>query len=285
MFYSPLRYPGGKQKLAKFISQICIDNNTRGHYVEPYAGGASVALHLLLEGKVNHVTINDYDRALYAFWWCVLNRTNQLCKLIELTPVTVDKWREMKEVQLRKNKARLMELGFSTLFLNRTNRSGILNAGIIGGYAQKGEYKIDCRFNKSEIISRIKLIAKHKKNISVTNMDAVKLIEHIGQSSNNDDTIFYFDPPYYLKGPRLYLNSYQHDDHIEVSEKIKSIKQIRWIVSYDNHPEIKKMYNWVAKEQAIDFNIQHSAYENRKGKEVVFLSENIKPDFSLLNNL
>lgn len=286
MFYSPLRYPGGKQRLAKFIGQICVSNGSRGHYVEPYAGGASVALYLLLEKKVDSITINDFDRSLYAFWWAVLNRTKQLCELIETTPVTVETWRKMKEVQLVKAKTPLLQLGFSTLFLNRTNRSGILNAGIIGGYSQDGNYKIDCRFNKEEIISRIKTIAKHKKQISLTHLDAIDLIDYICESSNDDSTIFYFDPPYYLKGPQLYLNSYKHDDHVEVSKKIKSIRNIRWIVSYDNHPAIKSMYSWVKGERAVDFNIQHSAYENRKGKEVIFLSSNIKKaDYSLLNNL
>ena len=74
-FYSPLRYPGGKNKLSAFIAKICIDNNINGHYVEPYSGGASVALFLLLEGFVNKITINDKDRAIYAFWYCVLNKT------------------------------------------------------------------------------------------------------------------------------------------------------------------------------------------------------------------
>ena len=83
MFYSPLRYPGGKNKLSKFISKICIDNNINGHYVEPYAGGASVALHLLIENRIKKITINDYDRSIYAFWHSVLWDTNKLCGLIE----------------------------------------------------------------------------------------------------------------------------------------------------------------------------------------------------------
>jgi DNA adenine methylase len=286
MFYSPLRYPGGKQKLAKFIGQICVDSNTKGHYVEPYAGGASVALYLLLEKKVEHITINDYDRSLYAFWWTVLNRTKQLCELIESTPITVEVWKEMKMIQAKKDKASLLMLGFSTLFLNRTNRSGILNGGIIGGYEQKGGYKIDCRFNKSEIIQRIKTIAAHKKHITLTNLDALVLIDEICRTSNNRDTVFYFDPPYYLKGPGLYLNSYKHNDHLSVSKKIQSISKIKWIVSYDNHPAIREMYNWVLKDKTIDFSIQHSAYQNRKGKEVVFLSETISvANVELLNNL
>jgi len=283
MFYSPLRYPGGKSKLSKFFEKICIDNRISGHYVEPYAGGASVALYLLLEKKVQKITINDFDKSLYAFWWSVLNKTSELCSFIENTDITMINWKKMKKVQQKKETASLLELGFSTLFLNRTNRSGIINAGVIGGLDQKGNYKMDCRFNKEDIIKKIKLIAKHKKQIKLHNLDAVDLIKRIKKESNNKNTILYFDPPYFLKGPCLYMNSYKKDDHIKVSEEIKKIKNIRWVVSYDNHSEIKNIYRWVEKRKKIEFNVQHSAYTTRIGKEILFFSKNLqKINFSLI---
>jgi DNA adenine methylase len=274
MFYSPLRYPGGKNRLARFIANICIDNNINGHYVEPYAGGASVALHLLIEGKVKKITINDYDRSIYAFWHSVLNNTNKLCRLIEETDVSIENWKKAKETQKNKNKVGLLQLGFSTFFLNRTNRSGIINAGVIGGLEQKGKYKIDCRFNKSELIKRIKLIAKHKKNIKLYKKDALKLVEKIKQESNNTNTIFYFDPPYYLKGPGLYKNSYKDIDHQKVSREIKKIKKIHWIISYDNHSRIKDLYKFV--KNKFEFNLTHMAFSSRQGKEIIFLDHNLK---------
>lgn len=275
MFYSPLRYPGGKNKLAKFVSQICETNNICGHYVEPYAGGASVALHLLMEGRVSKITINDYDRSVYAFWYTVLKKTDRLCELIEKTEVSVENWQNMKEIQKNKENVNLLDLGFSTFFLNRTNRSGILDGGIIGGYEQKGEYKIDCRFNKEELIKRIKEIAKHKKNINLYNLDAIDLIKKIKKESNNKKTIFYFDPPYYLKGSLLYLNSYDDNGHIEVAKEIQKIKNIHWIVSYDNTPEIEQIYNWVNNDRKIKYSFNHSAYSAREGKEILFFSEKL----------
>lgn len=276
MFYSPLRYPGGKNKLAQFIDKICVDNNISGHYVEPYAGGASVALYLLLEKRVQKITINDFDRSLYAFWWAVLNRTEALCKMIETTDITVDVWQEMKQVQKNKKNAPLLELGFSTLFLNRTNRSGILNGGIIGGLSQKGDYMIDCRFNKAAIIKRIKLIANHKNKIQLYNLDALELIRIVNKESSNKNTILYFDPPYFLKGPKLYMNSYKEDDHEKVASAIKDINDLHWIVSYDNNSKIKKMYKWVGKNKTLELNIQHSAHTTRLGKEILFFSKTLK---------
>lgn len=279
MFYSPLRYPGGKNKLAKFISNICVDNEINGHYVEPYAGGASVALYLLLEGRVKKITINDLDRSIYAFWWSVLNRTDELCELIEKTDVTVKTWRTMKEVQNNKDASSLLDLGFSTFFLNRTNYSGIINAWPIGGLGQKGKYKIDCRFNKQELINRIRNIAEHKNNINLCNDDALDLIDRVKKDSKNSNTILYLDPPYYLKGPSLYMNFYKDGDHHDIANKVKEIKNIHWIVSYDNQEEIKKLYNWIDNERKIEFNVQHYAYKTKKAKEILLLS----PTFENVN--
>lgn len=273
MFYSPLRYPGGKKKLAKFIAQICIDHNIHGHYVEPYAGGASVALYLLLEGKVSNITINDYDRSIYAFWYSVLNHTDRLCELIENIDVNIENWQKMKEIQKNKKKADILELGFSTFFLNRTNRSGIINAGVIGGIKQEGKYKLNCRFNKEDLIRRIRFIATHKKNIKLYKKDALNLIKKIKSESNNN-TIFYFDPPYYLKGPSLYKNSYTSEDHKKVSEEIKKIKTIHWIVSYDNTSKIKKLYKFA--KNSFEFDLTHTAFCTKKGKEILFFDSKLQ---------
>lgn len=283
MLYSPLRYPGGKNKLSAFIAKICIDNDVNGHYVEPYSGGASVALFLLFEGFVKKITINDKDRSIYAFWYCVLNKTNELCELIENTDITPQEWRIQREIQSNKKKASLLELGFSTFFLNRTNRSGIINAGIIGGVKQDGEYLMDCRFNKSELIDRIRRIAKRKKDITLYKKDAVKLIDKIQSAANHDNTVFYFDPPYYLKASSLYMNHYRDSNHKIVSDKIKAIQNIKWIVSYDNVPQIQALYKECDKKE---FSFKHTAYESRLGQEILFFSPNLRqPELELWDPL
>lgn len=273
MFYSPLRYPGGKNKLSVFIAKICIDNKINGHYVEPYSGGASVALFLLLEGFVKKITINDKDRSIYAFWHSVLNKTNELCSLIEEAEITIEEWKRQKEIQTNKKTADLLSLGFSTFYLNRTNRSGIINAGVMGGIDQTGNYLMDCRFNKSDLIERIKKIASRKNDIRLYKKDAVELIDKIQEESTNENTIFYFDPPYYLKASTLYMNHYQDEHHKIVSDKIKGIRNIKWIVSYDNVPEIQKLYTKYSKKE---FSFNHSAYKARQGQEILFFSRRLK---------
>lgn len=273
MFYSPLRYPGGKNRLSAFLAKICIDNKIHGHYVEPYAGGASVALFLLLEGYVSKITINDKDRSIYAFWYSVKNNSTKLCELIDKTEITVENWHKQKEIQKQKEEVDLLTLGFSTLFLNRTNRSGIIKGGVIGGIKQDGDYKIDCRFNKEEIKHRIKFIAKYGTNIEVYNDDAIHLIDKIQMESINKGTIFYFDPPYYLKADQLYMNHYMDEHHKGVSDKIKSINNIHWVVSYDDNINIEKLYlNLPTKK----YSFNHSAGISKSGKEIMFFSPYLK---------
>lgn len=273
-FYSPLRYPGGKNKLAKFIAQICIQNKINGHYVEPYAGGASVAIHLLVNGYVKEITINDFDRSIFAFWHSVLTETSKFCKMIEDAELTIDNWRRQRRIQFNKESTDLLDLGFSTFFLNRTNRSGIISGGVIGGINQDGNYKIGCRFNKDELIDRIRFIAIHKKSINLHNLDALELITKITTQTKSKNMIFYFDPPYFLKGQSLYMNSYEPQDHEKVSKRILKIKNARWIVSYDNVPQIQALYNSsdVSKR---DYTFTHTAFEPREGKEVLFFSKNL----------
>lgn len=268
-FYSPLRYPWGKNKLAKFLAKICTNNKISGHYVEPYAWGASVALFLLMEKYVKQITINDKDLAIYAFWYSILHDTKNLIKKIRETEITIENWRVQKDIQRQKESASLLDLGFSTFFLNRTNISGIINAGPIWWIHQNGKYKLSCRYNKEDLIKRIQLIAKYKKHITLENLDALDLIKKIKKTKN---TIFYFDPPYYLKWQSLYLNAYSSGDHKKVADEIRKIKNVKRIVSYDNTPEITELYDGFSK---IEYSFKHTAYRAKEGLEVLFFSNNL----------
>ncbi len=281
MIYSPLRYPGGKNKVSKFIQDEVFNVNDLkgGVYVEPYAGGASVALNLLIEKKVSKIIINDYDRSVYAFWYSVLNDTDAFCEKIKKAPITIKNWKKQKEVQKHKKQASLFDLGFSTFFLNRTNRSGVISAGPIGGLNQKDKWKINARFNKKNLIERIRLIAQHKNNIKIYQLDAVKLIEKISKKLP-DKTLIYFDPPYYVKGQKLYVNFYTHEDHILVANAVKDINGPKWIVSYDN---VKPIANLYTKYRKRVYDLPYSVINGTTGKEVMFFSKNLKINSKFLS--
>lgn len=272
---SPLRYPGGKAKIVDFIKQVVKDNGLLdGVYVEPYAGGAAVALSLLVDEYVSRIIINDKDRSIYAFWHSVLYNTDRLCQLIEETPVNMETWRVQRELQSPENKETtdLLTLGFSTFFMNRTNRSGIIKAGVIGGFDQTGNYKIDARYRKEDLIARIRRIASYSDRIELHHEDAVDLINHIVQTAPQN-TILYLDPPYYKKGMGLYMNYYDDADHEKIRDVITQVDRLRWIVSYDNSPFIKSLYESFRSQE---FYLNYSANNNGKGTEVIFFSDNCK---------
>lgn len=270
-FTSPLRYPGGKGMLANFTKVIVTCNDVAdGHYVEVYAGGASIAWSLLFEEYVQHVHINDWNLQLFSFWSSVLNETESLCQLIQDTPITMEEWYRQKSVQSHPESHTTLELGFSTFYLNRTNRSGILNGGVIGGKSQQGTYKLDARFNKTDLIARIQRVARYSSRISLYRQDALQFLKHeLPQIPQN--SFIYLDPPYYVKGKGLYENHYQHKDHVEIAEQIKKIIQ-PWMVSYDNVPEIVELYRSY---RSLEYGLSYSAQERYVGSEIIFFSNGL----------
>ncbi len=272
-FYSPLRYPGGKGKLVNYFKELMEINSLKGAvYVEPYVGGASVALSLLIDGYASKVIINDIDRSICAFWYSVLNYTDELCSLIEKTPVNIQVWNKQKQIQKNKNKQDLLTLGFSTFFLNRTNRSGILNAGAIGGLKQKGKWKINARYNKKELINRIEKISSYRDKIKLYGMDAVNLIKMLKRKLPSK-TLIYLDPPYYNKGKELYLNYYLDDDHKKIAKRINKTKKQKWIITYDDAELIKSLYE---KNKVRDYSLPYSAGKTKRGNELMIFSNNLK---------
>jgi DNA adenine methylase len=272
MHYSPLRYPGGKNKISQFVNRIIeVNGLIGGTYVEPYAGGASLAISLLIEKKVSQIIINDYDRSIYAFWFCVLHDTKNFCDKIKKTPITMKVWHEQRKIQDDKKKVDLLNLGFSTFYLNRTNHSGIISGGPIGGYEQTGAWKIDARFNKKVLIEKIELIALNKKHIKLYNLDAILLIKKLSPKLN-DTALIYFDPPYYVKGKDLYVNHYTDRDHVLVAKTVENITDPRWIVSYDNVEQITRLY---PNSRRIMYDLKYSLVNGTTGKEVMFFSDNM----------
>jgi len=244
----------------------------RGHYAEPYAGGCGLALSLLYGGQASDIHVNDLDRSIWAFWYCVLNETEELVKLVEQTPITIEEWFRQREIQRSPRGADVLELGFSTFFLNRTNRSGVIKgAGVIGGLLQKGNYKIDCRFNRNELARRIRRVAKYKSRIHLTNLDAIPFIRESDRKLP-DDTFYCIDPPYFMKGSSLYTNSYDTGEHAKVAKAILKVRH-KWIVTYDYAEEIRALYS---ERRQFIFDISYSIQTKRVGTELLIASKGLR---------
>lgn len=271
---TPLRYPGGKSQLFKKISMIIMHNELIGcKYVEPFAGGSGLALKLLFEGIVKSIVLNDIDYNVYCFWKTITSQPDELIKKINDTKITQVEWGKQREIYKKPKYFTQNEVAFSTLFLNRTNVSGILRGGMIGGKEQAGKYKLDARFNKAEIIQKIKKIYAKRFYISLYNLDAQDFIKDIIPTFVNTKTLINFDPPYVKKGARLYKNFYGIQDHEKLEKAIEECN-MNWIVTYDECDFIKKLYEKFYNESIC---LNYCTGENKKGTEILVYGPSIKP--------
>jgi DNA adenine methylase len=277
---SPLRYPGGKTQLAPLVTDLLRANDLRcGVYAEPFAGGAGLAWRLLLGGHVAEVWLNDIDPGIYAIWSAVLDQTDDLCELIESTPVTMDQWKMQRRV-LVNPRVRPLTVAFATLFLNRTNRSGIIGGGVIGGKEQTGKYKLDCRFNKRELIQKIRRIALYRDVIKLTRIDARLCLPQWAKALPKR-ALLNIDPPYFVKGQGLYTNFYTPDSHADLARIIRRLK-CPWMLTYDDAPEVQQLYSGLPMYRK---GLIYYAQVKRRANELLVLSPRLIPPAGLTDHL
>lgn len=267
---TPLRYPGGKTQLAPFVGSLLSLNGLQGgHYAEPFAGGAGIAWRLLFTGQASEIWLNDIDPAVFSFWQAAVHQTDELCALIETAVLSVDEWRRQRLV-FGDGSSSVLERAFATLYMNRTNRSGILDGGVIGGVEQKGDYKIGCRFNKVELIRKIKRIGRYRSVVHLSNEDA-RLCLARWDKVLPDRALLNIDPPYFGKGSELYINHFKPSDHASLSKQVLKLKH-RWIMTYDDAPEIEELYRSCPTYKT---SLLYSAQIKRKGTELLIVDRKL----------
>ncbi|WP_047307860.1 DNA adenine methylase [Rhodopseudomonas palustris] len=244
---SPLRYPGGKRKLAPFIADLIrraeLDIEL---LVEPFAGGAAVAISLLESGHVKSIGLADADPLIASFWRIVFSDDAwKLVDLIQDTKVTLGEWYRQKALAPRCD----LSAAFKCLYLNRTSFSGALmsRTGPIGGISQKGPYKIGCRFNRPKIAARILELSKLADNVRfVRNSSYRRTMADVSRTSlaaqSPEKILWYLDPPFFAKAERLYRYSFSDDQHEELPDDIDNLVG-HWLLSYDDHATARRLYS------------------------------------------
>ncbi|KRL40747.1 DNA adenine methylase [Liquorilactobacillus nagelii] len=268
---SPLRYPGGKTQLASYVQHLIELNNCSETYIETFAGGSGVTLYLLENNLVKQAVINDYDKSIFSVWFFILNYPSELINRITNTNISIEEWHHQKEIhELFKDDPFSINNAFSTLFLNRTNVSGVINGGPMGGKNQTGKYKINCRFLKDKLIQKIETITKLNNRIRLSRLDAKKFISNELGHYNPTNTFIFFDPPYFKQGKNLYLSFCSNKEHASLAKAILKLEGYRWITTYDQAPEILNLYK--DNSQSFEYSLNYSANKKRVAKEYLFAS-------------
>lgn len=265
---SPLRYPGGKGALYSRLRWLIRESGLAGcTYVEPYAGGAGAGLSLLVTGQVERVVINDLDPAVCAFWKTLVEHPEGLVERIKKVKLTVAEWKRQRRIYATGDVGDVETLGFASFYLNRTNHSGILNGGPIGGLKQTGNYKIDARFNRADLAERIRILALYAERIEVTGEDGRSVIQRYGRRSK---TFIYADPPYFEKAGSLYMNTFAAEDHVALSVSLNRLSSKAWLLTYDNVPQVHELYG---ERRRRSFELNYSAHRVVKATEIAVLSD------------
>lgn len=262
---SPLRYPGGKGAMSDLLQQVIRLNRLGDHALaEPFAGGAGASLRLLYQEETPRICINDLDRAISAFWWCLVHSNRQFIEKLETTRVNMAEWRRQRDIYRSTGRVSKLSRGFSAFFLNRCNRSGIVvNGGPIGGLRQQGQWKLGARFNRRDLKQRCERVRLYADRISVSADDALDFIT----ATQNDRTFYFIDPPYFEKGRSLYLNAVDADYHAALAKRLRAMRDVPWVLTYDDCPEVRALYKgWSA---VRSFSLRYVASERRAGKEVM----------------
>jgi len=272
---SPLRYPGGKACLTDFIDDLVYLNDLQGcPYFEPYAGGAGAALGLLMSGAVSEVFLNDADIRIYSFWQALLSESEQFIDNIQQVPLTMEEWARQREISKNPNIHDLFEVGFSTFYMNRCNRSGILSGGPIGGYQQDGKWRIDVRFNRDNLSARIEALGRLRNSIHISNLDAIDFLKTTLPRGRGRDKVFvYLDPPYVVKARKLYLNVYEAKNHADLAKYMTSQKTLPWMMSYDDCDLIRNLYSKTCTVQKLP--IRYSLQIKRSAEELLITPSTI----------
>ncbi|HWP19007.1 MAG TPA: DNA adenine methylase [Burkholderiaceae bacterium] len=238
---SILRYPGSKARFCEFIAKTIAMNSAKPRLlVEPFCGGASVSIALLERGHVDEVAINDVDPLIGMLWSVVFSKDDAawLANQVQTVPLTLDEWRRQKAL----NPANAREAALKCLFLNRTSFNGIIHkAGPLGGWGQTG-IKIDVRFNREKLATRILELSKLEGAVTVRNENWRAFCYRY---SRNPTAVFYLDPPYYHKAEQLYGHVFDEAAHEELRDYLHGFAR-PWLLSYDDAQEVRDLYEGMA---------------------------------------
>lgn len=267
---SPFRYPGGKGFLSALLKQSMakLDKASDTVFAEPFCGGAGAALILLADGDADAVMLNDADLRIFSAWHAILEEPERFVAKLRNVRLDMQEWYHHRDLVSGFSDDKYnFDVGFSTFYMNRTTRSGIiLNAGPIGGYDQRGKWKLDARFNVERLASQVEWLAANRSRIELSNLDALSFIDRVRRKPTSDNTLFFIDPPYVKAGGRLYFDGMSEAKHVALSDILTSGTVKHWVLTYDDAPLIRQLYQ---SQKCSNILVSYSLQSKRRENEIL----------------
>lgn len=274
-YVSPLRYPGGKARMAPWLTDIfesLVGPMDVEIWLEPFGGGAGAALTALTGGKVPEAWIVEANPALAAFWTAVMDDGPALAAQVETIAPSLAVFQESREkvrAALAGDTMNSFELGLAAFILNRCSRSGMImpSVGPIGGKSQSGRDTINARFNGQALADRIRTVHALGNRFKVFAGDGISFLEDLPTSGVQDEVFCFVDPPYIGVGNDLYAIGMDDDLHERLAGALNRLTA-PWLLTYDAHPRIPLLYPG---SDVVEFDIPHTAGSSRVGTEYLVL--------------
>lgn len=210
---------GGKKLLRNKILEQFPDCGSYERYVEVFGGAGWI-----LFAKESHAKMevyNDVNSNLVNLYRCVKYHPEALQKeldgLLMSRELFFDALQEIKGLTDIQRAARFF-------------------------IAIKESFGTDCRSfgvrpkNLEKAIDFLGVASERLRNVVIENLD----FEHLIKTYDRETALFYLDPPYY-DAEKYYPDRFQPEDHERLKGILDNIKG-KFILSYNNCPEIREMY-------------------------------------------
>ena len=263
-YTTPLRYPGGKSRAIKFLSQHLPKIES---YREPFLGGGSMALYVTQTYPNTDVWVNDLYYPLYAFWVTLRDHGQQLCDdLRELKTElgeSYDAHRMACDDAKDKLNNDLYESGFNFYVANKCSFSGLTANSSFSKQASRANFTF-------RGIDKLPALSELIQGWRITNQSYEELL--YGRNA-----FVFLDPPYAIKD-NLYGNKgdmHKSFDH-EWFAAQACASDNKCMITYNSELFIKDRFpDWYQKDWDLTYTMRSSGTytkDQKKRKELLLLN-------------
>mgnify|MGYP005674668663 FL=1 len=263
-YTTPLRYPGGKSRAIKFLSQHLPKIES---YREPFLGGGSMALYVTQTYPNTDVWVNDLYYPLYAFWMTLRDHGQQLCDDLRELKTELGESYDAHKMAFDDAKDKLnndiYESGFNFYVANKCSFSGLTANSSFSKQASRANFTF-------RGIDKLPALSELIQGWRITNHSYEEML--YGRNA-----FVFLDPPYAIKD-NLYGNKgdmHKSFDH-EWFAAQACASENKCMITYNSELFIKDRFpDWYQKDWDLTYTMRSSGTytkDQKKRKELLLLN-------------